>query len=104
MKIFIENFDPDDRLILCPFTGISWDGTYLSLKTILLAQCVRDEQIIPFKISVLTTKRELIYSHKVTHPDAKKGDRFFLFEDKKLIKSSPKLSMLFEEELKQLNP
>lgn len=55
MKIFIENFDPDDRLILCPFTGIS-TGWNISIAKDNTAAVCPDEQIIPFKISVLTTK------------------------------------------------
>ena len=94
MKIFISAIYPQD-LIICPFLGLDWNGNYENLSNILKEVAVKDGKVIPFKISVLQTNRELIFNHKVMHPDASNNDSFFLFNNKKLINSSSKLKDLF---------
>lgn len=95
MKIFITSLD-NNQMIICPFLGIEWDGSYENMKSIFSNHCFKEKKLIPFKVSVLGTKRELICSKTVSHKQAVKDANWFLFDNKELIGSSVKLSGMFQ--------
>lgn len=75
-----------------------YNGSYESLRdAIYEANLVVNSKILPFRID-LGNGYELIFSNKLTHPDANIKHTFFIFnvKTKELVKSSHKLKHLFD--------
>jgi len=101
MRLFIKEMS-DNNSIYCPFIGVEWDGSIEGLREIIMQYAYKDKKLLPFIISVLKTKREIVFNKGVSHPEANPDDIFFLFDNKKLLSSGKTLVELWNNELAAL--
>ena len=94
-NLFVHAFDNDLNLkIACPFMGFPWDGTSLSLHNLLIETCI-DNKISQFRFGTLDIT--VIYSRSLTHPMAKKEDKFFVYnKEKRFIDSGKNLNSIIK--------